>query len=132
MPRNDAARTARAASTPDLRTVQLISGQAARPPPRWPRWPGSREPSPTVTCASSPQSTGTPAGMHTRSAVGRRHRDRRVAGATRGPAGRPRLRVAANVATAGPGMVSRVIAGWSALALLIAVKVLSGMLEEHA
>ncbi|HUD39118.1 MAG TPA: DUF2637 domain-containing protein [Streptosporangiaceae bacterium] len=29
--------------------------------------------------------------------------------------------LAANVATAGPGMVSRVIAGWPALALLIAV-----------
>lgn len=39
--------------------------------------------------------------------------------------------LAANVATAGPGMVSRVIAGWPALALLIAVKLLSGMLGQH-
>jgi hypothetical protein len=36
------------------------------------------------------------------------------------------------VATAGPGAVSRVIAGWPALALLIAVKLLSGMLDQRA
>jgi len=35
--------------------------------------------------------------------------------------------LAANVATAGPGVVSRIIAGWPALALLIAVKLLSGI-----
>jgi hypothetical protein len=35
--------------------------------------------------------------------------------------------LAANIATAGPDAVSRVIAGWPALALLIAVKLLSGM-----
>lgn len=40
--------------------------------------------------------------------------------------------LAANVATAGPGMISRIIAGWPALALLIAVKLLSGMLDQHA
>jgi hypothetical protein len=34
----------------------------------------------------------------------------------------------ANIATAGPGTVSRIIAGWSALALVISVKLLSGML----
>ena len=39
--------------------------------------------------------------------------------------------LAANVATAGPGAVSRIIAGWPALALLIAVKLLSGMLGQH-
>jgi hypothetical protein len=39
--------------------------------------------------------------------------------------------LAANVATAGPGIISRVIAGWPALALLIAVKLLSGMLDQH-
>src|SRR6185437_1294000 len=37
----------------------------------------------------------------------------------------------ANVATAGPDLISRIIAGWPALALLIAVKLLSGMLSEH-
>jgi hypothetical protein len=39
--------------------------------------------------------------------------------------------LAANNATAGPGNVSRVIAGWRALALLIAVKLLSGVLDRH-
>src|SRR5258708_8495895 len=39
--------------------------------------------------------------------------------------------LAANVATAGPGAISRIIAGWPALALLIAVKLLSGMLGQH-
>jgi hypothetical protein len=39
--------------------------------------------------------------------------------------------LAANIATAGPGIISRVIAGWPALALLIAVKLLSGMLDRH-
>ncbi len=39
---------------------------------------------------------------------------------------------AANVATAGPGLVSRVIAGWPALALLIALKQLSGMIDHHS
>jgi hypothetical protein len=39
--------------------------------------------------------------------------------------------LAANVATAGPGVVSRLIAGWPALALLIAVKLLSSMLDRH-
>jgi len=39
--------------------------------------------------------------------------------------------LAANVATAGPAPVSRVIAGWPAIALLIAVKLLSGMLEHR-
>lgn len=38
--------------------------------------------------------------------------------------------LAANVATAGPGTVSRLIAGWPALALLLAVKLLSGMLDR--
>ena len=37
----------------------------------------------------------------------------------------------ANVATAGPDMISRIIAGWPALALLIAVKLLAGMLGHH-
>jgi hypothetical protein len=40
--------------------------------------------------------------------------------------------LAANIATAEPGIISRVIAGWPALALLIAVKLLSGMLDHHA
>jgi len=39
--------------------------------------------------------------------------------------------LAANVATAGPAPISRVIAGWPAIALLIAVKLLSGMLEHR-
>jgi hypothetical protein len=39
--------------------------------------------------------------------------------------------LAANIAIAGPGVVSRVVAGWPALALLIAVKLLSGMLNQH-
>src|SRR5215472_5913712 len=39
--------------------------------------------------------------------------------------------LAANVATAQPSTISRIIAGWPALALLIAVKLLSGMLEHH-
>jgi hypothetical protein len=39
--------------------------------------------------------------------------------------------LAANVATAGPGTISRVIAGWPALALLIAVKLLSGLLNNR-
>jgi hypothetical protein len=38
--------------------------------------------------------------------------------------------LAANVATAHPDLISRVIAGWPALALLIAVKLLSGMLTH--
>lgn len=37
----------------------------------------------------------------------------------------------ANIATADKGTVSRVIAGWPALALLIAVKLLSGILEHR-
>ena len=40
--------------------------------------------------------------------------------------------LAANIATADHGMVSRVIAGWPAVALLIAVKLLSGILEHGA
>jgi hypothetical protein len=39
--------------------------------------------------------------------------------------------LAANIATAGSGIVSRIIAGWPALALLIAVKLLSGILEHR-
>jgi hypothetical protein len=39
--------------------------------------------------------------------------------------------LAANVATAGQGTISRIIAGWPAVALLIAVKLLSGILSEH-
>jgi hypothetical protein len=38
--------------------------------------------------------------------------------------------LAANVATADPSPISRLIAGWPALALLIAVKLLSGMLDR--
>jgi hypothetical protein len=40
--------------------------------------------------------------------------------------------LAANIATAGPGTISKIIAGWPALALLIAVKLLSTMLDYHA
>jgi hypothetical protein len=40
--------------------------------------------------------------------------------------------LAANVATAGPSTISRIIAGWPALALLIAVKLLPGMLNHPA
>ena len=40
--------------------------------------------------------------------------------------------LAANVAAAGPGIISRIIAGWPALALLIAVKLLSGMLGQDS
>jgi hypothetical protein len=40
--------------------------------------------------------------------------------------------LAANIATAEPSMISRVIAGWPALALLIAVKLLSGILGHQA
>jgi hypothetical protein len=39
--------------------------------------------------------------------------------------------LAANIATADAGTISRVIAGWPALALLIAVKLLSGILEHR-
>src|SRR5258707_2081499 len=39
--------------------------------------------------------------------------------------------LAANIATADQGIVSRVIAGWPAVALLIAVKLLSGILEHR-
>jgi Protein of unknown function (DUF2637) len=39
--------------------------------------------------------------------------------------------LAANVATAGPGLISRIIAGWPALALLLAVKLLSGILNRR-
>jgi len=39
--------------------------------------------------------------------------------------------LAANIATADTGTISRIIAGWPALALLIAVKLLSGILEHH-
>ena len=39
--------------------------------------------------------------------------------------------LAANVATAGAGTVSQIIVGWPALALLIAVKLLSGILEHR-
>jgi hypothetical protein len=39
--------------------------------------------------------------------------------------------LAANVATAGPGVIGRIIAGWPAVALLIAVKLLSGMLDHR-
>ncbi len=38
--------------------------------------------------------------------------------------------LAANIATADPGTISRIIAGWPAVALLIAVKLLSGILEH--
>jgi hypothetical protein len=38
--------------------------------------------------------------------------------------------LAANIATAHPDLVSRVIAGWPALALILAVKLLSGMLKR--
>src|SRR5205823_6622829 len=40
--------------------------------------------------------------------------------------------VFANVATAGPGLLDRVIAGWPAAAFLAAVKLLSGMLNRPA
>src|SRR5260370_5662324 len=39
--------------------------------------------------------------------------------------------LAANIATADHGMISGVIAGWPAVALLIAVKLLSGILEHR-
>ncbi len=39
--------------------------------------------------------------------------------------------MAANVATADTGAVSRIISGWPAIALLIAVKLLSGILEHR-
>jgi hypothetical protein len=39
--------------------------------------------------------------------------------------------LAANIATAADGIISRVIAGWPAVALLIAVKLLSGILEHR-
>ena len=39
--------------------------------------------------------------------------------------------LAANVATAGPTPISRIIAGWPAFALLLAVKLLAGMLEHR-
>jgi hypothetical protein len=39
--------------------------------------------------------------------------------------------LAANIATADHGTISRIIAGWPAVALLIAVKLLSGILEHH-
>lgn len=39
--------------------------------------------------------------------------------------------LAANIATADHGTISRVIAGWPATALLIAVKLLSGILEHR-
>jgi hypothetical protein len=39
--------------------------------------------------------------------------------------------LAANIATADDGIISRVIAGWPAVALLIAVKLLSGILEHR-
>ena len=39
--------------------------------------------------------------------------------------------LAANIATADTGIISRVIAGWPAAALLIAVKLLSGILEHR-
>jgi len=39
--------------------------------------------------------------------------------------------LAANIATAHPDPVSRVIAGWPAIALLLAVKLLSGILERR-
>ncbi len=38
--------------------------------------------------------------------------------------------LAANIATAAPSTISRIIAGWPALALLIAVKLLTGMLNH--
>jgi hypothetical protein len=38
--------------------------------------------------------------------------------------------MAANIATAGAGMVSRITSGWPAIALLIVVKLLSGILEH--
>ncbi len=40
--------------------------------------------------------------------------------------------LAANIATAHPDTVSRIIAGWPALALVLAVKLLSGILEHPA
>lgn len=40
--------------------------------------------------------------------------------------------LAANIATADHGMISRIIAGWPAVALLIAVKLLSGILEHRS
>jgi len=39
--------------------------------------------------------------------------------------------LAANIATADHGTISRIIAGWPAVALPIAVKLLSGILEHH-
>jgi hypothetical protein len=39
--------------------------------------------------------------------------------------------LAANIATADQGTISRIIAGWPAVALLIAVKLLSGILEHR-
>jgi hypothetical protein len=40
--------------------------------------------------------------------------------------------LAANIATANPDPISRIIAGWPAVALLIAIKLLSGILHQHA
>lgn len=39
--------------------------------------------------------------------------------------------LAANVAVADPGWIARVVAGWPAVALLIAVKLLAGLMEHH-
>jgi len=116
------------------------------PPPPWPGWPRSRAPFLIVTCACSPPGTATPAGTPTLPALGRRRRDSRVlvlladrragrksgwppwAALTIGTA----ASLAANIVTAQAGAVSRVIAGWPAVALLIAVKLLSGILEHRA
>jgi hypothetical protein len=40
--------------------------------------------------------------------------------------------LAANIATAPPDLIGRIVAGWPALALLISVKLLSGILEHHS
>ncbi len=40
--------------------------------------------------------------------------------------------LAANIATAHPDSVSRIVAGWPALALLLSVKLLSGLLEHRS
>ncbi len=121
--------------------------QPRRRAPLWPGWPGSLARSPTVTCANSPPPTAMPAGTPTRSRCrwtgwrsSRRWSCSPTAAQGASPAGcagppstwAPRPAWPRTLPPPITGAISRIIAGWPAVALLIAVKLLSGILEHRA
>jgi hypothetical protein len=143
-PRNDPARRS---SRRDLRPRTRRGGPPGQPRARrhggGPGWERRRT-SPTATCGSSPWTTGRPGGTRTRSrsqSTAPRSSQPSSWSPTVAPAASPGgcpgphwrsapQEIGRQRRDRGPGNLSRVISGWPALALLIADKLLCGMLDR--